>query len=161
FACVVHCINEYAVEVDMCVGPSMLPTFNQTGDVVVLDRASPLLGRSLRHHDVVVAKSPTDPHQTVCKRIRAMAGDVVTVRAHQCITSILSNHYFPLSNYFSFCLMPAMHRPLFSLSIYLHQVPPGHVWLEGDNPDNSTDSRSYGPVPLAMIRGRVWARLWP
>ncbi|XP_075910476.1 mitochondrial inner membrane protease subunit 1-like [Petromyzon marinus] len=34
-------------------------------------------------------------------------------------------------------------------------VPLGHVWLEGDNAANSTDSRSYGPVPYALIRGRV------
>lgn len=40
-------------------------------------------------------------------------------------------------------------------------VPPGHVWLEGDNPDNSTDSRHYGPVPLALLRGRVGGRVWP
>uniref|UniRef100_A0A4W5N872 Peptidase S26 domain-containing protein n=1 Tax=Hucho hucho TaxID=62062 RepID=A0A4W5N872_9TELE len=34
-------------------------------------------------------------------------------------------------------------------------VPKGHVWLEGDNLSNSADSRSYGPVPYALIRGRV------
>ena len=35
------------------------------------------------------------------------------------------------------------------------QVPKGHVWLQGDNATNSTDSRNYGPVPVALIRGRV------
>lgn len=35
------------------------------------------------------------------------------------------------------------------------RIPPGHVWLEGDNPENSKDSRHYGPVPLAAIQGRV------
>lgn len=29
------------------------------------------------------------------------------------------------------------------------------MWLEGDNPFNSTDSRSYGPVPLALVKGLV------
>lgn len=27
-------------------------------------------------------------------------------------------------------------------------VPKGHVWLEGDNSENSIDSRTYGPVPM-------------
>jgi len=35
------------------------------------------------------------------------------------------------------------------------------VWLEGDNPENSTDSRTYGPVPQAMIRGKVFFKVWP
>lgn len=40
-------------------------------------------------------------------------------------------------------------------------VPKGHVWLEGDNPSNSRDSRTYGPVPIAIITGRVVFKLWP
>ena len=41
------------------------------------------------------------------------------------------------------------------------QVPPHHVWLEGDNPMHSTDSRHYGPIPESALRGRVVRRLWP
>ncbi|XP_041365569.1 mitochondrial inner membrane protease subunit 1-like [Gigantopelta aegis] len=40
-------------------------------------------------------------------------------------------------------------------------VPRGHVWLEGDNKDNSTDSRTYGPVPYALLRSRVFFKIWP
>ncbi|RKO91280.1 peptidase S24/S26A/S26B/S26C [Blyttiomyces helicus] len=40
-------------------------------------------------------------------------------------------------------------------------VPPGHVWLQGDNFSNSTDSRAYGPVPMGLLRGRVLCKVWP
>ncbi|KAK6173373.1 hypothetical protein SNE40_016839 [Patella caerulea] len=40
-------------------------------------------------------------------------------------------------------------------------VPRGHVWLEGDNKHNSTDSRIYGPVPYALLRSRVFFKVWP
>ena len=41
------------------------------------------------------------------------------------------------------------------------EVPEGHVWLQGDNLSNSTDSRHYGPVPLGMVQGRVVLKIWP
>ena len=28
-------------------------------------------------------------------------------------------------------------------------------WVEGDDPEHSTDSRAFGPVPAAALRGRV------
>ena len=40
-------------------------------------------------------------------------------------------------------------------------VPPGHVWLQGDNVDASRDSRDFGPVPMAMILGRNMYVLMP
>lgn len=41
----------------------------------------------------------------------------------------------------------------------LLRVPEGHVWLLGDNPANSNDSRFYGPVPLGMLQGRIFFKV--
>lgn len=41
------------------------------------------------------------------------------------------------------------------------RVPAGHVWLAGDNPAQSHDSRQFGPVPIAMVESRVVAIAWP
>jgi mitochondrial inner membrane protease subunit 2 len=35
------------------------------------------------------------------------------------------------------------------------------AWVEGDDPDGSSDSRTFGPVPLGLVRGRVWFVWWP
>ena len=37
-------------------------------------------------------------------------------------------------------------------------MPEGHCWLIGDNLPESRDSRTYGPLPLALIKGKVIAR---
>ncbi len=39
------------------------------------------------------------------------------------------------------------------------QVPKGHVWLEGDQPGRSYDSRHFGPLPVELIWGRVFFRV--
>lgn len=41
-------------------------------------------------------------------------------------------------------------------------IVPNHcVWLEGDCPLFSMDSRQYGPINVSKIRGRLVFRLWP
>ena len=35
------------------------------------------------------------------------------------------------------------------------QVPEGHCWVLGDNLTESRDSRVYGPIPLALVRGKA------
>jgi signal peptidase I len=35
------------------------------------------------------------------------------------------------------------------------------LWVVGDNPGESSDSRLFGPVPAGRFRGRVVFRYWP
>lgn len=41
------------------------------------------------------------------------------------------------------------------------KIREGHCWVEGDNSASSLDSRSFGPVPLGLARGRVTHIVWP
>ena len=34
-------------------------------------------------------------------------------------------------------------------------------WIEGDEPEGSTDSRAFGPVPIERVRARVRLVWWP
>ena len=40
-------------------------------------------------------------------------------------------------------------------------VPQGHVWVEGDNENGSTDSNQFGPVPAGLIWGKVKCICFP
>lgn len=80
---------------------------------------------------IVTALSPHNPSYSVCKRVIGLQGDSI---------------YLPST---------ASSKAEYVV------VPKGHVWLAGDNTSNSTDSREYGPVPIAMLRGKVVAVVWP
>eukprot|EP00041_Stephanoeca_diplocostata_P015467 m.295619 g.295619 ORF g.295619 m.295619 type:complete len:338 (+) comp20042_c1_seq3:318-1331(+) len=130
YACYIHVFTEYVAEITLCVGPSMMPTLNTSGDVILTESVARRLG-TLKRGDVVVATSPRDAQTSICKRIIAMEGDRV-------------------------CVNPdSMGRKVF------RTVPTGSVWLQGDNLSNSTDSRTYGPVPLALVKSRAILRVWP
>jgi len=40
-------------------------------------------------------------------------------------------------------------------------IPPGHVWVEGDESFHTEDSNLFGPVPLALIDSKLTYILWP
>ena len=115
----------------------MLPTMSSSGDLVVISR----LSRTFHRGDVVVATSPTNPRTKLCKRIIGLPGDSITL--------------LPLTP------TPSSFTPPLTTPPSTLVVPPGHVFLQGDNVANSSDSRHYGPVPMALVMGRVVAKVWP
>ncbi|KAK8651885.1 hypothetical protein V6N13_141462 [Hibiscus sabdariffa] len=132
FLCLLHVTDAYVLSSNHVLGPSMLPTLNITGDVVLVEHLSHRLGK-LGSGDLVLVRSPLDPKKTLTKRIVAMEGDKVTFS----LDSTRSHN---------------------SRSLV---VPKGHVWIQGDNLYVSRDSRHFGPLPYGLIEGKVFMRVWP
>lgn len=128
--CGAYCISEYVFDFTLCVGPSMLPTIKEN-DVVLTEHISTRFLFNIKRGDIVIFKSPTDPKQFLCKRVRGLEFDVIPAET--------SWKFLKTTKY----------------------IPRGHVWLQGDNENNSTDSRCFGPVPFGLIRGRAVMRVWP
>ncbi|KAG0057562.1 IMP1 inner mitochondrial membrane peptidase-like [Gryganskiella cystojenkinii] len=77
-ACTIQLVNQYAFEATWCFGPSMLPTLNMTGDIVIFERLTQRYSK-IQTGDLVVATSPEDPTKFVCKRVIGLAGDKVCI----------------------------------------------------------------------------------
>lgn len=134
----------------------MLPTVGQHGDVMLTVPAHTylhLLPTQSIKDQVVIAVSPSDPSSTVCKRIVGLPGESVVVRPPPHRSRAI--HFGGASS------SDRASSSADDGGSYTLKLPRGHVWLQGDNAADSTDSRVYGPVPLALIRSVVVMRLWP
>ncbi|CAL0310711.1 unnamed protein product [Lupinus luteus] len=131
FLCWLHVTNNYLCSPTHVYGPSMLPTLNLAGDVILAEHLSPRIGK-VGHGDLVVVRSPLNPNRNLTKRIVGMEGDTVT-----------------------------FFDPLRGDATQTVVVPKGHVWIQGDNIYASHDSRHFGPIPYGLIQGKVFFRVWP
>jgi inner membrane protease subunit 1 len=188
-----YVIDKYVLHVSITHGPSMMPTLDEMGNLILVDRISPsrLGWAPIARGDIVIASSSYKRDFTVCKRVIALPGDTVRVapppsQRHlfdfdRDIPKGVEPKYYDNNNEdeendeydngdddednetknFNFNNKRAGGYQEGGSFFRKVIVPPGHVWLEGDNPHDSVDSRYYGPVPGALIRGRAIARIWP
>ncbi|CAN1808556.1 Mitochondrial inner membrane protease subunit 1 [Linum perenne] len=74
---ILHVTNSYICTLALAYGPSMIPTINLTGDLVLAERVSPRIGK-VSVGDVVIVRSPVIPRRVLTKRVLGMEGDRVT-----------------------------------------------------------------------------------
>lgn len=143
--CLIHIVHSHIYEFTETRGESMLPTLAATNDYVhALKKYKD--GKGCKIGDCIVAAKPTDPHQRVCKRITGMPGDIILVDPS--MGSEVTHGITRLTD------LDEENSSHFNDFI---KVPPGHVWVTGDNLSQSLDSRTYNSLPMGLIKGKIVA----
>jgi signal peptidase I len=126
-------------------GSSMEPSL-QSGEFVIVNRLAYKLGDP-EHGDVVVFHFPGDPGQEYIKRIIGLPGDSV---------KILDGTVYVNEQ--------AIQEPYIAADPRYQgkwDVPPNHLFVLGDNRNNSSDSHNWGAVPMENVIGEAFFVYWP
>jgi signal peptidase I len=125
---------------------SMDPTC-RVGDIVAVDTKSYRTRKPLRG-DIIIFKSPLDPSKCPFKRVIALEGEKLEIKNKQVYVNGES-----LSEPYKVHRGTGVQDILDNFGPLL--IPVGHCFVMGDNRDFSADSRSWGPLPLINIMGKL------
>ncbi len=130
-------------------GASMAPTF-APGDVLLIDRKGSPADFANPGHEIYVLDVPSEKHHPLVKRLVATPGQTLIVRDGRLYAD--GERVFPRDD--------SLDAPRLDYRGHLQEgaKPEGYFFI-GDNPGDSRDSRSFGPVQAEMIEGRVVWRL--
>lgn len=102
--------------------------------------------------DIVVFRPPNGGSEPYVKRIIALPGEHVEIREG----AVFINGKRLIEPYL---VEPTVWRGMTLNHEYV--VEPGHVFVMGDNRNNSSDSRIFGAIPMSSIIGKAWLTYWP
>jgi signal peptidase I len=108
--------------------------------------------RKPRRGDVIVFQYPPDPSKDYIKRCIATEGQTIEVRDKDVYVDG-RRLVEPYVQHIYSDTLPAEQSPRDNMSPVT--VPPGHLFMMGDNRDNSADSRFWGFVPMDNVKGRA------
>jgi len=115
--------------------------------------------RKIERKDIVVFKYPRDLSKDFVKRVIGLEGEKVEIKDKEVFINDrpLEERYkvhndsqvYQKGNYYQYDdVIRDNYGPVF--------VPPGHIFVMGDNRDNSLDSRYWSFLPITYIKGRPW-----
>jgi signal peptidase I len=115
--------------------------------------------RDIRRHDIVVFKYPKELNKDFVKRVIGLAGEKIEIKDKQVYVNDqpIAESYkvhsdsqvIPKDGFYRY---DDTIRDNFGPVV----VPPGHLFVMGDNRDNSMDSRYWGFLSLDKIKGKPW-----
>ena len=174
-------LRSFVVEPFQIPSQSMLPTL-KVGDFILVSKSTygvrlPVLRTKLvnvsspERGDVMVFFPPHEDRYFI-KRVVGLPGDkvqvlngVLYVNGEQMLQTLMPEEASsPRSVVMTENLMDSQHliqkriSPTRLSQSYSTIVPEGHYFMMGDNRDNSSDSRVWGPVPEDRIVGKAFVR---
>lgn len=144
------------------VGPYKIPTGSMRpvlmeGDRIFVEKITYRFGEPERG-DVVVFKYPLDRKKDFVKRLVAFGGETVEIKKGQIFINgarletprvFLERFYYNRSDW------------AYGKEDQKIEVPPGHLFVLGDNSAASSDSRNWGFVPRKDVVGQAVLIWWP
>jgi len=105
-----------------------------------------------RRGEVIVFQWPEDPSKDFIKRCIATGGQTVELKHKQVFVDGV-RQVEPYVKHTATNEDPAGYTPRDNYTP--PTVPPGELFMMGDNRDNSNDSRFWGTVPMDLVKGRA------
>ncbi|MGB8643826.1 MAG: signal peptidase I [Anaerolineae bacterium] len=143
---VIFFLIRFAVENYRVEGQSMEPNFHN-GQYLLVNKISYLVGHPQRD-DVIIFRYPLDESKNYIKRIIGLPGETVEIKSGRVyIDERLVPEAFPI-NHADYNWGPSV-------------ISPNQYFVLGDNRPESSDSHSWGLVPIRDIIGKTWLCYWP
>lgn len=108
--------------------------------------------------DIIVFRFPEDPSKDFIKRCVAVGGQTIEIKNKKVYVDGILKELPEHAKIVEKTVYPARFGPRDNYSRF--EVPPGHVFVMGDNRDNSNDSRYWGTVPYENIKGKAFMLYW-
>lgn len=143
-------------------GESMVPTFEEGDKIFIFKLGEPCRG------DIVTFTPSDQPDTSYIKRVIGMPGDGVILRGETLyliprekeVPDVSPSTWIPDNLPEGTQQITVKTNVAQSMANY-SKVPENSYFVEGDNRDNSTDSRNFGWVSTEQIEGIVWYRYYP
>lgn len=119
--------------------------------------------RDIKRGDTVVFRYPLQPETDFVKRVVGMPGETIMIRDKRVFVNgeRLDEPYVLFEDDRTYPDESALPEPYRSRDQYgPYTIPPDEYFAMGDNRDRSSDSRYWGTVPRALIKGRAFMVYW-
>jgi signal peptidase I len=107
--------------------------------------------------EVIVFRYPEDPSRDFIKRCVALSGQQVEIRDKVLYVDGKAREE-PYVVHKDPRVIPRETQPRDNFGPYV--VPQGHLFMMGDNRDNSHDSRFWGALPRELVKGKAMFIYW-